>query len=604
MSGLIKDKFGKDSCEISILNLGTKVGVYEHSDGGYPESLKQEIKEFLKDKQPEMIGVTMLDYGVERISQLIKEIAEDKEINTKIIAGGPFAIEHAERCINIEGVDVACYTKGWHFADIVEANSKGNLKDIPGLMIKSKNEDGNIEIITTPPPDLKETIAFQPLPDESLEHTYMIYKDKLLNISQSGGALPVEHHQVAAKHTAVLVTSEGCPNTCSFCSIPTQWKTLESHVTYRVPQVASMSPENSIKLVENYLKHNPNTEYILFNDNDFAARPKAYIKEIMQLYKERIALPFYVQCSPNTATKDKIDLLAEGGMDTFTAGVQGSEKANRDAEYERGCTDAQVLNVVKSIAPYIEQRNEKGVIVKDGVKLSFDFINGNATHSKEDMASTLSFIKEITKSMEESTKTQEFTKGSGSWNLAIHNLTLDSDRELAKKYKEIQSKEGVSVGEVDDSDYHNASIDSFYKLKEPYLNILLEWLAGLHDSVHSGRLPKNTQDFLENTGKIVEKEPALKRLFIDLSKDYPETVDLLTSNEAYKFFSNTNNANARNILKQIYEILPKIHYSYQRSDRSEFDYGWAEDQIRNHVGKNVAAVLGAKENKNPLPSPN
>ena len=114
LAGLI-EKYQKDNYEVDILNLGTMAGVYEQKDGGYPEELEKEIMAFLSEKKPEMIGVSMIDFGVDRISDLIKKISQNEEIQenkTKIIAGGPYAIEHSERCLNIEGIDAVCYTTG------------------------------------------------------------------------------------------------------------------------------------------------------------------------------------------------------------------------------------------------------------------------------------------------------------------------------------------------------------------------------------------------------------------------------------------------------------------------------------------------------------
>ncbi len=577
LAGLI-EKYQKDNYEVDILNLGTMAGVYEQKDGGYPEELEKEIMAFLSEKKPEMIGVSMIDFGVDRISDLIKKISQNEEIQenkTKIIAGGPYAIEHSERCLNIEGIDAVCYTTGWHFADIVEACSNDRLEKIPGLMIKTGiNEKGEAEYIKTQLPDLRINISEQPLPDESLENTYRIYEGHLVNASESGGAIPVEHHQLPHKHTGVLVTSEGCRNNCKFCSIPTQRKTLEEQFGHKLERVKFLQPEKAIKLIQNYLKENPNTRYILFNDNDFTARSVEGTREFAKLYKEQIKLPFYCQCSPNTAIlEDKIDLLREAGMDTFDTGVQGSEQSNKSAKYDRSCTDEQVLTVAEKLSPYLEKRNEKGEVMEEGLKAAFDFINGNEVHTKEDMLSTMDFVKKITSAIESN------TAGQGSWNLAVHNLTLDKDRELAVEYQKKKIAEGISVGEVDDSDYHNATVEAFYKLNEPYLNIMLEWMGGLHDQVHLGRLPRQSEAFAKLIEEVLAKDEKLKELIVLKKGSKPETIDLLTDEEVYAYLGDKENPRAKEVLKLISEKIPEINYSYHRPDRYDFDYDWAEKQI-------------------------
>lgn len=586
LAGLIKE-YLKTNYEVYILNLGTKAGVYEQKDGGYPEELKKEIMDFLIEKKPEVIGISMIDFGMDRIAGLIKEISENIDIqntNPKIIAGGPAAIEHPEKCLDIQGITAVCYTKGWHFADIVEACSNDSLENIPGLMIKTGvKENGSAEYTKTSPPNLRVYISDQPLPDESLKNTYRIYEEHLVNAAESGGALPVEHHQVGHKHTGVLVTSEGCPNDCKFCSIPAQREAMLAEVSYNFSKVKFLEAEQAIALVKNFLKENPKTEYMLFNDNDFTARGDEKIKKFAELYKKEIGLPFYCQGSPNTIfnrqsnENKKIEFLVDAGMDTLDMGVQGSEQSNKTAGYDRGCTDEQVIGTAGQLARFLEKRDENGLVVQEGLKVAFDFINGNEVHTKDDMLSTIGLIKSITNTISSETENR------GSWNLAIHNLTLDPDRELAREYQKRKIAEGISVGEVDDSDYHNATVEAFYKLTEPYLNILLEWMGGLHNQVGSGRLPKQSKDFIALIADVLNEDQKLSHLLSIKKDSIPETIDLLTENEVYEYLGDKTNLRAKEVLKLISEKIPEIYYSYQRPNRYDFDYSWADKQIAEKV---------------------
>ena len=523
------------------------------------------------------------------MSQLIKEEGFD----TKIVAGGPFAIEHSERCIDIEGIDMICYSKGWEFPKVVEACSDNDkLGDIPGLMIKTGvNEDGKAEYIKTKGPNLCTNISDQPIPDNSQKDTWMIHEGKLVNKKDSGGASPVEHHQYPHKHTGVLVISEGCPNSCEFCSITAQKQAMDKHregmgePKDKWRYVNFLTPRRAVDLVKDFLRENPNTEYIMFNDNDFMARKADEIKEFCDLYKKEIGLPFYCQCSPNSASAEsgiKIDLLYEAGMDTFDTGVQGSQAANMSAEYKRAPSDKNVINVANRVSPYLEKRNEKGEIIQDGMKTVFDFINGNEVHTKKDMLSTFGLIKNITKTIEGATNNQ------GSWNLAIHNLTLDKDRDLAIINARKREADGRSVGEVEDSDYHNATVEAFYKCKEPYYNILLEWMGGLQDQIHSGRLPRYTEDFIKLIEDVLSEDEELKELVNKKKDSISETVSLLTDEEIYAYLGNKDNPRAKEVLKLINEKIPEINYSYHRPDRYDYDYTWAEEQMEKSIRERIA----------------
>ncbi|HCM53737.1 MAG TPA: hypothetical protein DIS59_02185 [Candidatus Magasanikbacteria bacterium] len=345
---------------------------------------------------------------------------------------------------------------------------------------------------------------------------------------------------------------------------------------YRERKVHFLDARQAVDLIKNYLKENPKTEYLLFNDNDFTARPTSKIEEFCKLYKAEVGLPFYCQCSPNTVLPEKIVALREAGMDTFDIGVQGSREANDNAGYNRILiTDEHVLSTARSVAPHLEKRDENGVVSAEGLKAVFDFINGNEIQTKEDMISTIALTSSIMREI------QELTNRTGSWNLAIHNLTLHKDRDLAQDYrKQKEVVGGVSVGEVDDSDYHNATIDAFYKLREPYLNILLEWMGGLHDNVRLGRLPRMTEDFSELIASALSDDRDFLELIERKKTEKPETVDLLTDEEVYSFLSGKENERAKALLKKIHSIIPEIHYSYQRADRYDYDYTWADEQIQ------------------------
>jgi radical SAM superfamily enzyme YgiQ (UPF0313 family) len=594
LAGLVKEYIG-DEYEVDILNLGTNEDLYKYKDGGYPAELRQEVTDFLIAKKPAVLGITMIDFGVERLSDLIRDIAgneEIKKIGTKIIAGGPFAIEHSERCIDIEGIDVVCYaTKGWHFTDMVQASAEGgDLESIPGLMIKTGvDENGKAQYIKTAVTAeiLEAKLQDQPLADESLKNSYMIHRGQLVNEEESGGAIPVSHHQVPHKHTGVLVLSEGCPNDCNFCSIAAQFaqakklaadveNTTETAVV-KLVKFGALKGDSSMEAIRNYLRENPKTEYLLFNDNDFFLRSPMSIADFSERYKVAVGLPFYCQGSPNTVSEDKIKSLVIAGLDTLDIGVQGSWNSNIAADYRREkCTDEQVLNLVRYAAPFIEKRDSTGKVIEDGkgIKLALDFIDGNEIHTRENMLSTLGLIRKINSKMDES------SNGQGSWNLAIHNLTLDKDRELALEYRKKKEAAGITVGDVEDSDYHNATVDAFYKVGgEPYLNIVLEWMGGLHDQVRSGRLPRKTEDFAALIKGVLASEPELVAIIDRKKEEKSETVDFLTDDEVYAFLGGKENERAKAILVKISEKIPDIHYSYQRPDRYDYDYSWAESQI-------------------------
>ena len=158
----------------------------------------------------------------------------------------------------------------------------------------------------------------------------------------------------------------------------------------------------------------------------------------------------------------------------------------------------------------------------------------------------------------------------------MHNLTLDEERDLAKKNKEIFND--VSVGTFGASDYHNSSVEDFFKFKEFYLNIVLEWTNGLQDQINVGKLPRDINKFIRLLKKIKEDPKEIVPKIINISKGHDNTLDLLTDPKIYKIL---NTKNGKEELIKINNLLDKnANYSFHRKDRYVYDWKWAKEQIQ------------------------
>lgn len=563
LGGLIKNTHLDEEYDVFYLCLGTKTN---ELPGKYPEDLKKDIINFLMEKKPLLIGVSIIDYEEKRILDLMNDIKNIKEFSPKIVAGGAQVIEFPERYLNQECIDMICYSRGWNFPEIIKGVDKGNLDEVNGIWISGMEKN--------PVPDLNVTIRGQPLPDYSLENTYRIYSGRLVNAANAG-IRPIEHHQYTHKNTAVVVVSEGCINNCEYCNIHHQNLKFKKYCGARnYIKYDWREPKEAISVIKEFMSHNPNTEYVMFNDNDLAMISIDDTRKLMKLYRDEIGLPFYCQCSPNTITKDHIIEYANAGLDALEIGVQGSQKSNISAGYKRVLPDKMIFDFVRNVAPYLEQRDSNGNIVKDGVKIGMDFINGNALHEKDDLISTIRFIQQITDVVEEETLKK------GSWNVVMHNLTLDEERELAKKNAEKFNE--ISVGEAGESDYHSVEAEDFFKFNEFYLNIVLELLSGVHDQVLVGKLPRKSSEFFDLVSKMNDVTSDMIKLLNEKSQEYEETINLLLDQKIYKFF---NSEKGKEPIKKIYEFIQRnkntlVEFSFQYANRYDYDWEWARDQIQ------------------------
>ncbi len=554
LGGLIKKDY-----EVSYLFLGTKTG---ELPGIYPKSLKDDIITFIIKNKPIVIGVSIIDYEEKRICDLIRYMRSNKEIqklSLKLIVGGAQVIEYPKRYLDKEGVDIVCYSRGWNFLEIIKGIDKKQLRDVKGIWIKNKKKM-NLA------PDLTVSIKNQPLPDYSLKNTYKIYNKRLVN-AQNSGIMPSDHHQYPHKNSAVVVISEGCINNCEYCSIYQQDVRFKAYSSKRT-KYSYRTPRDAVNVIKKFIKNNKKTEYVVFNDNDLAMLSIDDTEKLMKLYKKEIGLPFYCQCSPNTLKRGHIEAFVKGGLDMLEIGVQGSQKSNVASKYHRWTTDEMAFDFVRNTVPYLERRNKDGEVTRKGIKIGMDFINGNSAQNKESLMSTIDFIQKVTILID------AISKKTGSWNVAMHNLTLDEERDLAKEYAKVSKK--ISVGTPSESDYHNATIENFFKFKEFYLNILLGWLNGVNDQNHIGHLPRKLADFK----KLIEKRDLNKLLLLvkKLEKGHRETLSLLIDEDVYKYL---NSEEGKVVLLKIDSLLERdTVFSFHRKGRYDYDWAWAEKCIQ------------------------
>lgn len=121
-----------------------------------------------------------------------------------------------------------------------------------------------------------------------------------------------------------LMTSRGCPYTCSYCCNNMLHK-LRGGVKIRRRSVSNVIEELSL-VKERY----PNIQTVHFWDDCFTS-DKNWLAEFAVEYKAKIAMPFQCLGIPQTITQDAVKLLAEMGCIGVQLGVQSiSPSINKD----------------------------------------------------------------------------------------------------------------------------------------------------------------------------------------------------------------------------------------------------------------------------------
>ena len=201
---------------------GHKVGIQDMRIYSSNDDLFKKIESF----NPEMMGVSTASIGYKMAYEIVGALKK-RYPKIPIAMGGSYASTVHSKVLQDTIADYVVYGEGEHaFLDLADGMPP---KDVKGLIWRD-----NGEIIMNPPPKFFTDLDSLPFPDyDKFELDKMLEK-----------RIP-------------LVTSRGCPNRCTFCSIQ-----LVMGYPFR-----TRSPENVLKEIEFWYKRG--YEIFEFSDDNF-----------------------------------------------------------------------------------------------------------------------------------------------------------------------------------------------------------------------------------------------------------------------------------------------------------------------------------------------
>lgn len=242
---------------------------------------KRIIKKIRKEK-PDLIGFSSISPEYEINLQLAREIKKRNKL-VKIVFGGIHIALFPEDIIKEDAIDFAVYGDGEPaLAGIIKAMKSKNYKDpIPNTyhinnneIIKGEKEEYDIET--------------QPFADKEIWKNHIKIEDDW-----------------------VIMTSRGCPYSCSFCS-------------NSIKDIKKKKQRRSVNSVIQELsesKKKYKIKYIDFLDDIFTC-DKKWLKEFSEKYKELINIPYQCNIHPMMFDKQILDLLTNSGCVLVSIGIQ------------------------------------------------------------------------------------------------------------------------------------------------------------------------------------------------------------------------------------------------------------------------------------------
>ncbi|MBC8414118.1 B12-binding domain-containing radical SAM protein [bacterium] len=357
---------------VGIKYIATNVQAHGHdvrillAPGYLEETLASGIEGFIKEFQPDLIGISLMSiefYPAKNITRLIKD-----KFDIPVVWGGLHVILKPDECIQY--VDYVCSGEGENavlaLLEYLGNSHRDSIADIPNIWVNHKGVIS--EKPAQPEFDLDTLPIIEYLPDN-----FYVYKDnRIMNFADNPKLFRSLALYGGTCH--MMVTTRGCPFYCGYCANAYTMKVFGKKIRKR--SVANCIEE--LKLV----RKDPYVIYINFEDDWFFSHDKEWMREFSAEYKKYINLPFMVRVFPGVLDREKLDLLRDAGLSLVIMGVQsGSDRVNFEI-YNRKVKFASVEKAAE-------------VISESGVAPYYEMITDNPYETEEDQMECISAMSRL-----------------------------------------------------------------------------------------------------------------------------------------------------------------------------------------------------------------
>ena len=306
----------------------------------------------IKKSKLNIVGITSTTVAFHRAIELANRIKES-DPETQIIIGGPHVTALPDYTISFDCFDVGVLGEGEITTfELIKAIEKGiELKNVDGIVFRDSNHNAQF----TKPREYIQNLDILPFPSRHLLPDINLYPPPPMNYRKQ----PV----------ANIITSRGCPNSCTFCDRNVFGKRYREHsAEYVIAEIEH--------LIETY-----NIREIAFVDDTFTINKKRLEKIIDLMAEKGIKLNWTCMARVNTVSKKLLEKMKKSGCWHISYGIESGNQEILDI-IKKGITLEQVRNAIKWSA-------EVGIHTKGF------FIIGNPKDSIEIINETINFAKSL-----------------------------------------------------------------------------------------------------------------------------------------------------------------------------------------------------------------
>ncbi len=144
-------------------------------------------------------------------------------------------------------------------------------------------------------------------------------------------------------NTIDYLASTGCPNNCSFCSVPIVYNRKWRH----------KSVERIINDIKNFIRYAPNIKNIHFRDDNFMGNKKFVIEIANEFIKNNLNIRWSAQTSVNLLkvfSTDELKLLKKSGCSNISFGIESGDLYILDKITKQKTSITESLEVLKALS--------------------------------------------------------------------------------------------------------------------------------------------------------------------------------------------------------------------------------------------------------------
>ncbi len=346
----------------------------------------QKVAELVQTREISIIGISLMSRFLPLAADLTKSLKKTVDPGTPVVWGGIHPTIDPRSGAGY--ADYVCVGEGESaFCDFVDAyHDKGELTRVAGIMPSDSPDLGEIEPIA----DL-DTLPLVPY----LPRSSWITDEGI--VKPLDAKLIMKHNRNRGAYLGIL-TSRGCPFSCSYCCNNLLHKIYGTKIRKR-------SPERVIQEIEEALS-SVKKKFLFINvlDDCFTAHSFDWLQKFCS-YLKPINIPLAFRAIPQFLSREKLQILREVPIGTVVLGLQsGSQRTLREVYQRKHSTDA-----VRSCAQLLDEHDIPAV---------YDIIVDNPYETRADIEETVNLVSDLPKTAYVSLFSLTFYKGTALYNRA------------------------------------------------------------------------------------------------------------------------------------------------------------------------------------------